>query len=255
MGISKDDWLHKLFINEAKAALEGAGCFTEADKAEMLNEIVACLDGTVRTEVSNRLEGVKSDFVAELIAQIGGMPVFGTVDDNNTITVTSTLADGDYILVYENENGTIEEIGAITVDSGAGGSAPAPTYTNQIPLSVNADGSEYVGANGEDGYNTGHRVNSSGAEVAQTGMCCTGYIQYNSQTMRLDNVEPSGAATSYVAFYNQDKTFHQVRAFADILQDDGMGVYTGSVDHAGWIRITCGVIDATSILTLDEEIT
>lgn len=131
-----------------------------------------------------------------------------------------------------------------------------PKYINQIPLSVNADGSEYIGTNGEDGYKVGYRVNSSGNELAVSGMCCTGYIPYTTgQVIRLKNVTISGASTPYIVECNADKSLKQVESAATKLIDDGNGVYTGAVTTAcSWIRISCGVINDTSILTLDEEI-
>jgi hypothetical protein len=139
---------------------------------------------------------------------------------------------------------------------GEGNGEVTPSIKNMIPLSVNSNNTEYVGANGEDGYNTGYRINSSGAEVAQSGMCCTGFIPYNDgQTIRLANVTVSGTKDAYLVEYNQDKSYKQVTALATTLKDDGNGILTGAVSgHTGYIRISCGVIDDTSILTLDQEI-
>lgn len=109
-------------------------------------------------EVTNQLDGVKADIVAELIAQIGGMPVFGTVDDNKIITVTSTLADGTYTLMYENEDGTISEIGTITVGNGE-----VVTYTNLADPT-----SEY--------WKNDYRINSSLQYVEAVGMTTTNWF-------------------------------------------------------------------------------
>lgn len=130
-------------------------------------------------------------------------------------------------------------------------------YQNQIPLSVNADDTPYAGLNGEKGYKTGYRINSSGVEVEQSGMCCTGFIRYKAETIRLKGITPTGTKQPYIVRYRSDKTFWTVNSLLDILTDDGTGVYTGSIPSApdAWIRITCGVIDDTSILTIDEEIT
>ena len=50
-------------------------------------------------------------------------------------------------------------------------------YTNQIPLSVNSDGSQFVGANGEDGYAKDTLVIvSTGGEKSYTGTMATGFI-------------------------------------------------------------------------------
>lgn len=85
----------------------------------------------LEAEVENQLDGVKANIVTELLAQIGGMPVFGTVDDNNKITLTSMLGDGDYVMVYENEDGALETICEFTVGNGESGST-AITYDVDI---------------------------------------------------------------------------------------------------------------------------
>lgn len=132
---------------------------------------------------------------------------------------------------------------------------PTPSYTNQIRASIDASGNQYVGHNGEDGYSAGYRVNSSGVEAVQDGMCCSGYIPYASETIRLKNVTVSGTKSPYIVQYRQDKSYYQVQALDAVLTDDGTGVLTGYIaSFQGFIRITCGVIDDTSILTLDEEI-
>ena len=138
---------------------------------------------------------------------------------------------------------------------------PKPAYTNVIPLSVTASTTNmdepYVGHNGEDGYSAGWRINSSLDEKEDPGMCCTGFIRVNNNYVRVKNITVSpttGSSTPYVAFYYQDKSDWQVRAFSDILKDSGNGVYSGQLEHTGYIRLAIGVIDDTSIMTLDEEI-
>lgn len=139
---------------------------------------------------------------------------------------------------------------------GNGEITPTPSYTNLIPTSVDANGNAYVGEYGEKGYKVDHRVNSSGIEEKLNGMCCTGFIRYNNETIRLKNVTITGTKTPYIVQYYDNKGFWLVRSISDILTDDGNGVYVGRLDNAesSWIRITCGVIDDTTALTLDEPI-
>lgn len=239
---------------------------TDADVRSIIKEEIG--------DIGNipEMDDLKAEIVQEIIRELQGLPVFGVVDENNIITVTSQLSDGTYTLKYENADGTTTEIGTITVGTGTGDGSggddsgeteepdtPTVSYTNQIPLSVNSDDSEYVGDNGEDGYKTGYRVNSSGVEAAQDGMCCTGFIPYSGETIRLKNVTIASESgkTDYIAVYNPDKSFNQVVQLSVTLTDDGSGVLTGistAPSQNSWIRITCGVIDDTSILTLDEEI-
>ena len=108
----------------------------------------------LEAEVESQLDASKADIVAEIISQLGGLPVFGTVADDKTITVTSELADGKYTLMYENEDGTLSEIGKITVGA---------LYTNLAdPTS-------------ED-FLENYRINSSGSVVAATNGWVTNWI-------------------------------------------------------------------------------
>ena len=54
-------------------------------------------------------EADKEAIVQEVITALG-TPVFGTVDENNNITLTGNLADGTYILKYEDAEGNMMEI-------------------------------------------------------------------------------------------------------------------------------------------------
>lgn len=64
------------------------------------------------------------------------------------------------------------------------------SYTNQVPLSINADGSIY---NDGLGYKNGYRVRSGGAEATQTNATITGFIKVNAG----DVVRISGCVFSW----------------------------------------------------------
>jgi hypothetical protein len=68
--------------------------------------------------VETEFEDEKGNIVQLLIEELQGLPVFGVVDEDNTITVTSQLADGTYTLKYENADGTTTEIGTIVIGNG-----------------------------------------------------------------------------------------------------------------------------------------
>lgn len=88
-------------------------------------------------------ESIVQDVIAAL-----GTPVFGRVDAENNIILTGALADGTYTLKYEDAEGKLTEIGVLSMAS----------YTNQIPISTDTDGSIYNGV----GYKEKTRGNSSG---------------------------------------------------------------------------------------------
>lgn len=66
-------------------------------------------------------------------------------------------------------------------------------YTNQVPLSINADGSIY---NDGLGYKNGYRVRSGGAEGGHSLGACTGFIKVNAgDVIRIAGWEFEGAAS------------------------------------------------------------
>ena len=216
-------------------------------------------DGTETEEPEVTLTSISATYTGGEVVEgtalsaLTGITVIATYSDGTTAPVTDYTLSGT---IVEGDNTITVSYGGETTTFTVTGTAstPTPSYTNQIPLSVNADDTPYVGVNGEDGYKTGYRVNSSGTEAVQSGMCCTGYIEYDNETMRLKNVTVAGTKDAYIAQYQANKTFKQVLALSSVLTDDGTGVLTGTMTHSGFIRIACGVIDDTSILTLNEEI-
>lgn len=158
-----------------------------------------------------------------------------------------------------------------------------PKYTNQIPLSINADGTQYVGDNGEDGYRVGYRINSSDQEVAVSGVSCTGFmpvkkgdIVYLKNTL-LHYTSDSGKDTySYLALYDANFTRKTGLKFAAMGADpDGKAYivdqfvvddagyvlsfrindkYNNLVGSNGYMRIIGPGIGADSIITVNEPI-
>lgn len=80
-------------------------------------EISKVEQSDLETEVADQLDGMKVTIVQEVLAQLGSdsNSVFGKVNEDGIITITTDLASGDYTLMYENENGTLTEVGTITV--------------------------------------------------------------------------------------------------------------------------------------------
>lgn len=130
----------------------------------------------------------------------------------------------------------------------------AATYTNQIPLSVSAFGGTEI-YNGV-GYKTGYRINSSFAEAQSSGMCCTGFIMANgADVLRVKNVTLSGSGTPYVLLYSSSGGGVITESISVLGTADGNGVYTYTLpDYTGAVRLSLGVIDDTSIVTINEEI-
>lgn len=193
-----------------------------------------------------------------------GTPVFGTVDENKHITLSGHLANGTYTIAFEDTDGFTSEI--CTIKKGN-------SYTNMIPLSINSDGSEYVGANGEDGYKTNTRLNSSGVEATLAGTSVTGFIPVKyGDTVYLKDVAFAPGVDStgdYLHFYNssfahvggaKSNQFSGIDHVATNATTDASTGYLTSfvlgdetIGYA-YMRISAAGLDNTAIITVNEPI-
>lgn len=218
----------------------------------------------------------QEDIVQQVIAALG-TPVFGTVDEDNNIILTGELADGTYTIKYEDADGEQTTIGTLQRIS----------YTNQIPISTDTDGSIYNGT----GYKTSSRCNSSGVVADCTGGTnppfVTGFIPCKQgDVIRLKNcyvdafnessstVYGTGAWGIRCGLYNSSKT--KVDVFSWGQYNDGTSSsisgftptssawkcteFTIARSDAKYIRMTLaadvenGFTVADAILTVNEEI-
>lgn len=206
--------------------------------------------------------------IQQVIAALG-TPVFGTIDENKHITLSGHLANGTYTLAFEDTDGFTSEI--CTIKKGN-------SYTNMIPLSVNSDGSEYVGANGEDGYKTNTRLNSNAEESTSsaTGFNVTGFIPVKAgDVIRFKNINytPGGSSSgAYVACYDSSfvkinnttvkeanltashSSYRPVTTYADTGYIESVTLADTALPFA-YFRISASGINEGSIITVNEEIT
>lgn len=177
--------------------------------------------------------------VQQVIAALG-TPVWGRVDENNNIILTGNLVEGNsYTVKYEDAEGNVVDVGNISF---------APEVINWIKESINADGSQYVGNNGEDGYKTGVRISSSGAESTSsaTNMSCSGFIPLSvndtiyikNMIMRVGNSDDSLAS---IAGYDGGFVF-KTRATAQNLATAFANYTTGESN-----QLTSLIIDTSKV--------
>lgn len=141
--------------------------------------------------------------------------------------------------------------------------------TNLLPLAVNADGTPYVGTNGEKGYKTGYKMSvSSGNESATSGAYCSGFIPVTwEDRIRIKNiVRSSQEFVNNIVIYDNNKTKLNGTggvegAFAAWIEDSTVdGVLTFRPDgwadtqNAAYFRFSCGGISDETIVTVNEEI-
>lgn len=157
--------------------VKGVHYWTEADQEEIVQQVITAL----------------------------GTPIFGRVDADKNITLTGVLVNGTYKFWFEDENGKVSEIGTYNHTV-----IPEPTWTNVIPLSINTDGTQFVGTNGEDGYGTGYRLKSNGEEEAKDGVERTGYIPASVLDMfYVYNMDMTKDTNGYnkIGFYDANFTY------------------------------------------------
>ena len=215
-----------------------------------------------------------------------------TITEGGIATVTISANSGyelpDAITVsgasysWDNSSGTVtlsNPTSNVTVTAVA--VVAKPKYTNQIPLSINADGSQFVGTNGEDGYKTGYRLNSSGTETTTTSTtnAVTGFIKCTpTSVIRFKNMTMNYNTSNgaYVAVY--DSSFAKIisQKIQDGVQNGDKGMtfddsgnllqvhdpskfaYAygagGSQTKIAYIRVSADPITSSSIVTVDEVI-
>lgn len=242
----------------------------------MAEQILSVSGYTPQREIDYWTAADQEAIVQQVIAALG-TPVFGRVDADNNIILTGELADGIYTIKYEDAEGEQTAIGTLNHTV-----IPEPTYTNVIPLSINSDGTQFVGTNGEDGYKTGMRLDSSGREKSAS-TAVTGFIPATvADKLYFRDIDLSADADKYhrIAIYDASfaylghwditgiysvKDNEQVISEGVSFDENGnLATYSplayryivGSavVNKTAYIRVCAGTITENSIITKNEPI-
>lgn len=124
------------------------------------------------------------------------------------------------------------------------------------------------------GYKTGYRINSSGAESADSGFCMSGYIPVNYlDKVYLKNIDynsaASNASSQRICFYDSSKNFitgcvsganatsqlgKVYDSNNDLIEFQVANVGSNSAANAKYFRICAPTINDNSIITVNEEI-
>lgn len=174
--------------------------------------------------------------------------VVGFVDSSNNIVLTGMLATGEYTVKYEMDDGTVQNIGIITV----GASTDSPTYTNLfVPSTAQIN----------------MRLSSSNTEKAQNGTFLTDYIDLgdvmasggknilHGKGFRFDN-EDSETVT-YVHYYDADKTmlgyedYHTPIKYKTDADGNPYHTLDATKTTARYVRIT-GLVSVGAVLTEND---
>lgn len=186
----------------------------------------------------------------------------GTITENSVYAIIA-----DY---------TAKKVKVINVGRGDSRNLTIPDvimYTNQIPISINKDGTIYNGK----GYKENTRINSSDVDTTATGWETTGFIPIKiGDTVRFKNcgfLDMTGALGSSpracFRFYDSNFAYITVStnyspsslpsdAWSPVYGDDGnivqVKIPTSYKASTAYVRITAADINANSIITINEEI-
>ena len=183
--------------------------------------------------------------------------------DGNKLVISGNLPDATYTAYYEvqNDDGTksLVKIGELTKGEEE---TTGPSYTNLLPLSTDASGNPY---NGGQGWKTGYRLNSSGAEAALAGIEVTGFMPLKYEdTVYIKNITDDG--THVIALYDSSYVKLATLQFSTVfgVTSGGLaskkinGYVSTQVEQAGeniaYMRISANEITANSIVTVNENI-
>ena len=253
-----------------KAFCYGAGYDREISYAPVAPTVY-----TITNSLSNCTASGASTIVEEGTAAV-------TITANSGYELPDTITVSGASYTWDKSTGTVilsTPTGNVTVTVVA--TEIKLNYTNQIPLSINADGSQYVGTNGEDGYNSGYRLSSSGTETAASGIGVTGFIPIKAgDIVYLKNVKASLTTTGgkaeycYLALYDSAFTNKGSRKFYNAATSTNAYVYdnftsgadgyvssfcivdkyNNVVNGGGYMRISAEALDDTAIITVNEPI-
>lgn len=121
------------------------------------------------------LTGADKTAIVQAVVESIGVPVFGTIGDDKTITLNEGLPDGVYTIRYLTDEG-YADIGTITVG------APTPSYVNLVPTALTHTDLTTV-YNGK-GYKDGVRASTSSPFTStQEGYVTMGAIPVSFDTV------------------------------------------------------------------------
>lgn len=188
--------------------------------------------------------------LSSIVVIMGGVDITASAVSGGTVSVASVT--GDLIITAVATEAAVE-----------------PSYTNVLPLAVDANGNSYKGTNGEAGYNTGYKISVSSGNESSADACVSGFIKLTEgaqSQIRLKNITLSSAASiNNIVFYKSDKTLQKGYAGntsgfnAAVKVTDGVYLietneWFTNDNTPVYFRFSCGAITDETIVTVDEEI-
>lgn len=203
---------------------------------------------------------------AVITVMMGGVDITATAYSGGTITIANVTGDV-----------------SVTV---AAAEIPTASYTNQLPISTDADGNIYNGKGYKENYKLG---STAGEEQSATGINMTGFIPIGvgssttalgEQVVRIANAKVTAVDNSRIGLFDNSKshiTIIKGTKFGDGLAVPGVNIpyevddsgyitsfdltqitynrkYVANAGETAFIRLSGAGIDGNTIITVNEEI-
>ncbi|MBO7251349.1 MAG: hypothetical protein J6V25_01860 [Oscillospiraceae bacterium] len=221
---------------QGKTPVKGVDYWTDADQESMVQQVIAAL----------------------------GTPVFGWVDDANTIILNGNLTSDTYTIMYEDANGNQIYIGTL--------SGEATSFINRLRESTDLNGGIYNGKGWKE--NVRISVSSGSTEVAGEDCMLTGFIPAKvGDIVRFKNVVmPDGAGGYQANAYGFDENKVGNGSNMSLNSSDGTSLnvvaedgnvvqftvnkyfFNSNENGSGYIRINAKQFTNSSIITINQEI-
>lgn len=225
------------------------------------------LDSTVYYNITSTLTNCTSSNNTKTIA--AGSSYSATLTANSGYTLKSVIVTmgGSPVSVSNGVINVSSVTGNIIITAVA--EANKPAYTNLLPLATNADGTAFVGPNGEKGYKSGYKISTSqGTESATTGAYVSGFMPITglNDVIRIANITLSNTVNiNNFVFYDANKN-----KIGNVTAPGSAGAFHESVEvkdgyymakphmwltvNPAFFRFSCGGITDETIVTVNEEI-
>lgn len=241
------------------------GSYDGSSAVEITIPEVAGKDGYTPVKGVDYWTDADQESVVQQVIAALGTPVYGWVDDDNTIILNGNLTSDTYTIMYEDAEGNLTYIGTIN-----GGDTVS--FINRLREATDANGSIYNGK----GWKENVRISVSGGftETAHDGTMLTGFIPVRAgDIIRLKNVAMPPTTSDYksaaysfdsnkTGITNTNITSDTGDTFGVVIEDGNVVQFTvsahffgGDASGSGYLRINAERFTNSSIITVNQEIT
>lgn len=224
------------------------------------------IDNNVYYSITKNLTNCTINNSATQVIEGGSYSATISANSGYELKTVSVTMGGNSVTVSGGNINIATVTGDIVITAVAEETVVTPSYTNLLPLSVEADGTPY---NGGKGYKSGYKMStSSGNESATTGAYCSGFMPISSidDIIRVANITLSGSANvNNFVFYDANKakiytnTCNGAAGAFHVSVEIKDGYYQVRPRSYGttapsFFRFSCGGITDETIVTVNEEI-